>query len=64
MAVPLNYLVKKNLIKCDANGLDIGAVMMQDEKPLMYFSEKLMGAALNCHTYDKELFALVYTSQV
>ena len=37
---------------------------MQDGKPVMYFSEKLNGAALNYSTYDKELFALVPTLQV
>ena len=37
---------------------------MQDGKPVMYFSEKLNGAAVNYPTYDKELFALVRTLQV
>ncbi|PKI67147.1 hypothetical protein CRG98_012475 [Punica granatum] len=36
-----------------------GAVLMQDRRPIAYFSEKLKGAALNCSTYDKELYALV-----
>ena len=48
-------------IECDASGLGIGAVLMQDGKPVMYFSEKLNVAALNHPTYDKELFALVRT---
>ena len=48
-------------IGCDACGLVISAVLIQDGKPLVYFSEKLNMAALNYLTYDKELFALVRT---
>jgi len=39
----------------------IGVVLMQDRRPIVYFSEKLNGAALNYPTYDKELYALVRT---
>jgi hypothetical protein len=46
-------------LECDASGIGTRGVLLQEGKPVTYFSEKLSEPFLNYSTYDKELYALV-----
>jgi hypothetical protein len=50
----LPYFNKMFELECDASGIGLGGVLLQEGKPITYFSEKLSGPSLNYSTYDKE----------
>jgi hypothetical protein len=47
-------------LECNASGIGIGGVLLQEGIPIPYFSEKLSIPSLNYSTYDKELYALIH----
>ncbi|MCH79728.1 Ty3/gypsy retrotransposon protein, partial [Trifolium medium] len=54
---------KSFVIECDASGIGLGAILMQDKKPIAYFSKALGVKNLTKSAYEKELMAVVLAIQ-
>lgn len=59
----LPYFTKSFVLKNDASGRGIGALLMQDSHPVAYISKSLGPKQLTLFVYEKELLAIVYAVQ-
>jgi len=46
-------------VETNTSDYAIGAILLQEGKPICYHSKNFSGAILNYPTYDKEMYALV-----
>lgn len=61
LVLALPDFTKKFVIEADTLGKGLGAVLMQDDKPITFFNKAISQRALGRSTYEKELMAIVHS---
>lgn len=57
----LQYYDVTSVIQCDASGKGLGAVLLQDRKPVCYASCALTDADIRYAPIEAEMLAVVFT---
>jgi hypothetical protein len=59
LVLVLSDFQKTFQVKCNASGFAIGAVMSQEDRPIVYFCKKLNEVKVKYSTYDKEFYSII-----
>lgn len=54
---------KDFILECDASGTGVGAMLLQEGRPIAYLSQALQGRNIHLSIYEKELLALILSTK-